>query len=117
MHTETRTTDAKGRLVLPKSFANATVIIEQLSDMEIRVRRAKVVPEDELPFAEETPTVLSDRDRFLDLLAKPPAPERGVESRGLSPQGPPWLIGSSNHWRSIQCIFSCPTPRSKSGSQ
>ena len=29
MHTETRTTDTKGRLVLPKSFANATVIIEQ----------------------------------------------------------------------------------------
>ena len=65
MLTETRTTDAKARLVLPK-----------VSEFEIRVRRAKVVPEDELPFAEESSVRLSDRDRdlFLKLLAKPPAP-------------------------------------------
>ena len=76
MLTETRTTDAKARLVLPKSFANATVVIEQVSETEIRVRRAKVVPEDEMPFSEESATPLSDRDRdrFLTLLAKPPAP-------------------------------------------
>ncbi len=76
MHSETRTTDAKARLVLPKAFANATVIIEQLSDNEVRVRRAKVVAEDELPFAEESSAPLSDRDRdrFLELLANPPAP-------------------------------------------
>jgi hypothetical protein len=29
---ETRSTDAKGRLSLPKAFANATVIIDQLSE-------------------------------------------------------------------------------------
>jgi len=82
MHTETRTTDSKGRLILPKSFANATVIIEQLNETEIRVRRAKVVPEDELPFAEETRIALSDRDRdrFLDLLAKPPAPNAALKA-------------------------------------
>jgi hypothetical protein len=76
MQTETRTTDAKARLVLPKAFANATVIIEQVSETEVRVRRAKVVAEDELPFAEETASPLSDRDRdhFLQLLANPPAP-------------------------------------------
>lgn len=76
MHTETRTTDAKARLVLPKAFANATVIIEQVSDSEVRVRRAKVVAEDELPFAEESSAPLSDRDRdhFLQLLSSPPAP-------------------------------------------
>ena len=76
MLTETRTTDAKARLVLPKSFANSTVVMEQVSEFEIRVRRAKVVPEDELPFAEESSVRLSDRDRdlFLKLLAKPPAP-------------------------------------------
>lgn len=76
MHTETRTTDAKGRLVLPKGFANVTVIIEQVSESEVRVRRAKVVAEDELPFAEESSAPLSDRDRdrFLDLLTSPPAP-------------------------------------------
>jgi Protein of unknown function (DUF1778) len=76
MHTETRTTDAKGRLILPKSFANATVIIELVSETEIRVRRAKVIAEDDLPFLEESTLLLSDRerDRFLDLLANPPAP-------------------------------------------
>jgi uncharacterized protein (DUF1778 family) len=76
MESETRTTDAKARLVLPKSFANATVIIEQVSDTELRVRRAKVVAEDDLPFAEETASTLTDRerDRFLELLANPPAP-------------------------------------------
>ena len=76
MQTEIRTTDAKGRLVLPKAFANATVIIEHVSDTELRVRRAKVVAEDELPFAEESASPLSDRDRdhFLALLENPPAP-------------------------------------------
>lgn len=76
MHAETRTTDAKARLVLPKAFANATVIIEQVSDTELRVRKAKVIAEDELPFAEEFASPLSDRDRdrFLSLMANPPAP-------------------------------------------
>ncbi len=60
-------------MVLPKAFANATVIIEQVSDSEVRVRRAKVVAEDELPFAEESSAPLSDRDRdnFLAPLAPP----------------------------------------------
>lgn len=76
MRAETRTTDAKARLILPKAFANATVIIEQVSDTELRVRRAKVIPEDELAFVEESATPLSnrDRDRFLSLIADPPAP-------------------------------------------
>jgi len=76
MHAETRTTDAKARLVLPKAFANATVIIEQVSDTELRVRRARVIAEDELAFAEESAAPLSDRDRdrFLSLIADPPAP-------------------------------------------
>ncbi len=76
MHTETRTTDAKARLILPKAFANATVIIERVSDTELRVRRAKVVAEDELLFAEESSSPLTDRDRdhFLSLIANPPAP-------------------------------------------
>jgi hypothetical protein len=74
--TETRTTDAKARLVLPKSFANSTVLVEQISETEVRIRRAQVVAEDDLPLAEETQTPLSDRDRdhFLELLANPPAP-------------------------------------------
>lgn len=76
MHTETRTTDAKARLVLPKAFANATVIVEQLSETELRVRRVTVVAEDDIPFVEESASPLTDRDRdrFLALLANPPAP-------------------------------------------
>jgi hypothetical protein len=75
MEMETRSTDAKGRVSLPKAFANTTVIIEQVSDTEIRIRKAVVIPEDEVRFYEETATPLSDRDRdrFLDLLDNPPA--------------------------------------------
>lgn len=71
---ETRSTDAKGRISLPKAFANATVIIEQVSDTEVRIRKALVIPEDEVRFYEEAAAPLSDRDRdrFLDLLDNPP---------------------------------------------
>jgi hypothetical protein len=70
----TRTTDRKARVSLPQSFANATVIIEQVSDTELRIRKAQVIPEDELPFREESAAPLSDRDRdlFLSLLDNPP---------------------------------------------
>ena len=56
-------------------------MIERVSDSEIRVRRAVVVPEDEMPFVEETSSPLSDRDRdrFLDLLAHPPAPTASLK--------------------------------------
>jgi hypothetical protein len=76
MATHMRTTDAKGRVCLPRDFANATVVIEHLSETELRIRKARVVLEDELPFREEGPTVLSNeaRDRFLDLLDNPPKP-------------------------------------------
>jgi uncharacterized protein (DUF1778 family) len=82
MRTETRTTDAKARLVLPKSFANSTVIVEHVSETELRVRRAKVVAEDDLPFTEESSTPLSDRDRdrFLTLLTTPPAPTSALKA-------------------------------------
>lgn len=70
-----RTTDAKARISLPKSFANTRVVIEEISDTEIRIRKARVIPEDELPF-EESLRPLSDRDRdaFLALLDNPPKP-------------------------------------------
>ncbi len=81
MRTEIQTTDAKARLVLPKAFANATVIVEQLSDTELHIRRVGAVAEDELPFEEELPWLLSDRDRdrFLELLANPPAPSPALK--------------------------------------
>jgi len=71
---ETRTTDAKARVTLPKSFANATVLIEQISETEVRIRRANVIPEDEIRFYEGFTAPLSDRDRdrFLELLDNPP---------------------------------------------
>jgi Protein of unknown function (DUF1778) len=74
MDMETRSTDSKGRICLPKAFANATVIIDQLSDTELRIRKAVVIPQDEIRFAEETAVPLSDRDRdrFLELLDHPP---------------------------------------------
>ncbi len=65
---------------LPKAFANATVIIEQLSDNELRIRKARVIPEDELRFSEEAPIVLSDRERarFLDTLDNLPKPKAAL---------------------------------------
>lgn len=82
MSLETRTTDSKGRLVLPREFANATVILERVSETEIRVRRARVVPEDELGLPEKSASRLSDRDRdlFLELLAKPPKPNVALKN-------------------------------------
>ena len=76
MVAETRVTDSKGRLTLPKGFANSTVIVEQVSETEVRIRKAVVVPEDEIRFYEESTAPLSDRDRdaFLALLDNPPEP-------------------------------------------
>ncbi len=36
--------DAKGRLVLGPSYANATVLVEEVAHGEIRVRMAEVIP-------------------------------------------------------------------------
>src|SRR3954467_2772450 len=73
---QTHTTDEKARITLPKHFANSTVLVEQISDTELRIRKARVIPEDDLPFVEETMAPLSDRDRdvFLALLDNPPPP-------------------------------------------
>lgn len=71
---EKQTADAKARVTLPKAFANATVIMEQLSHAEVRIRKAKLTPGADAVFPEETVTTLSDRDRdlFLRLLEHPP---------------------------------------------
>ncbi|HMF14974.1 MAG TPA: DUF1778 domain-containing protein [Gemmataceae bacterium] len=71
-----RIADRKGRVVLP-GFANATVILEPVSPNEYRVRKAEVIPTDDLRFPEENmPITLSKRDarRFLTALDKPPRP-------------------------------------------
>ena len=52
MHTYTRRTDSKARVRLPRSFASSTVIVEQINDTELRIRKAIVIPEDEIRFEE-----------------------------------------------------------------
>jgi hypothetical protein len=78
--TETRTTDKKARVSLPKAFADCTVLIEQVSDTEVRIRKAKVIPEDEIQFYEEMIPPLSDRDRdlFISSLENPPPPNEAL---------------------------------------
>ena len=85
MNLETRSTDSKGRICLPKAFANATVIIDQVSDTELRIRKAVVIPEDQIRFAEETALPLSDRDRdrFLELLDHPPKANAALRRAAL----------------------------------
>jgi hypothetical protein len=91
MTIQTHTTDEKARINLPKNFANSTVLVEQVSDTELRIRKARVIPEDDLPFVEEAMAPLSDRDRdvFLALLDNPPPPNdalRGLLTSGNGPQ-------------------------------
>ena len=45
---DVRRVDSKCRLTLPREFADATVIIEYRSQNDLRVRKARVIPEDEL---------------------------------------------------------------------
>lgn len=75
---EIRETDSKGRLTLPKQFANSTLLLEVVSDVEIVLRKAKVIPLEE---GEELPPLSTlkplsdvDRDLFLSVLDGPPKP-------------------------------------------
>ena len=76
-----RTADSKGRISLPRSFANAMVIVDRVSDVEVRIRKATVVPESEVRFVEEVrePLTDRDRDRFLELLDNPPGPNEALK--------------------------------------
>ena len=44
---KTRTTDAKGRVTLPKEFADSLVDIEQVDEFEVRIRKVVTIPERE----------------------------------------------------------------------
>jgi len=75
--TEFRETDGKGRVTLPRGYANATLLIDVVSDVELRIRKAKVVPltsEEEPRFSEEEPLILhgADKDFLLEMLDNPP---------------------------------------------
>ena len=55
-----RFTDKKARLILPARFANSAVLIEEVSENELRVRKAVILPQDDVPFTEENRPALSD---------------------------------------------------------
>ncbi|MEX2138319.1 MAG: hypothetical protein WD894_03610 [Pirellulales bacterium] len=44
----TKLADSKGRIVLGSKFANKTVIIEEIDELEVRIIAAAVIPEREL---------------------------------------------------------------------
>jgi hypothetical protein len=75
---DVRVTDSKARVTLPKAFANSTVLVEVVSDTEIIIRKAKVVPlseADELPpLPHVQPLSDADRDLFLAVLDNPSPP-------------------------------------------
>ena len=77
---ETQVVDATARVVLPPRFAEARVVLEEISEMEIRIRKTGASGEAQAEFPEEKITMLSDRDRdlFLELLASPPAPNEAL---------------------------------------
>ena len=76
-----RFTDKKARLILPARFASSAVLIEEISETEVRIRKAAILPEDELPFTEESrrPLTDDDRDFVLALLAKPAAAKSNLK--------------------------------------
>ena len=120
MDMETRSTDSKGRICLPKAFANATVILDQVSDTEVRIRKAVVIPEDEVRFYEETATPLSDldRDRFLDLLDNPPAANAALMRATREARQASWMTGRSSVWNADTSVTGSPaaSPRSMNSS-
>ena len=106
MTIRTHTTDEKARINLPRNFANSTVLVEQISDTELRIRKARVIPEDDLPFVEEAMAPLSDRDRdvFLALLANPPPPNDALRHLLTSGHGSQNEGGTDDGSRSGQSV-------------
>ncbi|QJW96837.1 type II toxin-antitoxin system TacA family antitoxin [Frigoriglobus tundricola] len=90
---EVRVTDNKARLTLPKGFANSTVLVEVVSDVEIIVRKAKVVPlseDEELPpLPHVQPLSDADRDLFLAVLDNPPPPNAALRKLMSKKQAKP----------------------------
>jgi hypothetical protein len=90
--TEIRESDNKGRITLPKGFANSTLLVEVVSDKELVIRKAKVVPlgpdEDLPPLTTLKPLSDRDRDAFLAALDNPPPPNEALKRlmSGTKPQ-------------------------------
>ena len=56
----TQRTDAEGRVTLPSDFASTTVIIDVVSENEVRIRKVAVATGVEPQFVEESARPLSD---------------------------------------------------------
>jgi hypothetical protein len=76
-----RAVDQKSRITLPKEFANCTVVVERVGDNELRIRKARIVPEDEALAMETSIPPLSERDwnSFIAALDAPPAPNAALK--------------------------------------
>ncbi len=86
---EIRVTDSKGRLTLPRGFANTTVLVHVVSDVEVVIRKAKVVPlgeeEDLPPLPHLRPLSDRDRDMLLAMLDNPPEPNEALKKLMAQP--------------------------------
>ena len=85
--TRHKSTDSKGRVALGSHFANRAVIVEHMSDHEVIVRLARVIPEREAWLYENPKAVASVR-RGLDQARKggiaknPPDMKKAVKLAG-----------------------------------
>jgi hypothetical protein len=84
-------TDKKARVILPARFANSAVLVEEVSETELRIRKAVNLPEDEVPFTEERRLPLADEDRdfILALLATPPKANADLKKTANEHRGCP----------------------------
>lgn len=79
-----KTVDSKGRLTLGQRFANKPVIIEPISDTEVKVSLARVIPESEMwlyenPEAREMVFSAIERLRRGEFAENPPDLEADEE--------------------------------------
>jgi hypothetical protein len=81
--TNVKTTDEKGRVVLSKKFANRTVIVEEVSDTEVLVKLARVIPEREAWLYKNPGALASVRRGLAQLRAGEvsPGPDLGADAK------------------------------------
>ena len=69
-----RFTDKKAVSSSRHGSPDSSVLVEEVSENELRIRKAVILSENEVPFTEENRLPLSDEDRdfLFSLLAAPP---------------------------------------------
>lgn len=70
---EMQTADALARVTLPAEFAEKTVVVERLSQSEVRIRKLGEEGDELSMLPENNITTLSngERDRFVELIVSP----------------------------------------------